>query len=294
MKIYKVIILLLIINSIYACGLKSDVVPKGMLDLPYPDKIDYSINSNGVSIYNGSDNYTLYVEKADESIGFINLSSYKRVALINPKQVYVDEDVVNNRVYKYRFRNYHKIVRTYSPAVVRTIKYYSPIKHNLIKVTYDNNKLCVYTGLSSIIKRTEVTVNGDMLGEAKNGTNSCFDKIPHLSKTLIVTAIPYDKDNNTGIPYRQTITVNESKLNLPPQNIVVRRNKKDIVITWDKSKNIAQYKIYLIKNGKEVLIDKTDIGLFRYKADTNKCVDFKISALRKGKESKKVDISACE
>lgn len=86
MTIYKYTVLVFTVFMIYACGLKSDPVPKGTLDIPYPQAIDYAVNSDGISIYNGSDNYTLFVEKVDESIGFFNLAGFKRVALINPKQ----------------------------------------------------------------------------------------------------------------------------------------------------------------------------------------------------------------
>ncbi len=296
MKLNKIFIFLfvLIVLSISACGLKSDVVPKSTLNIPYPENIDYAVNSQGVSIYNGSDNYTLFVERADESIGFVNLSGYKRVALINPKQVYVDTEVVNNRIYKYRFRHFYGRINTYSPAVVRTIKYYSPIKHNIIRATYENSKICIYLGLSDLVYNTEVSVNGNKLGNAKNGLKTCFDKVPELSATLEVMAIPYDKDNNTGIPYIKTIQRNSAKLNLPPQNIQVRRTGNDIVLTWDKDDNKAVYNVYIVKNGREQLYKQVDVEFVRYTASNNDCVEFKIASVRKGKVSKKVSASACK
>lgn len=280
---------------LYACGLKSNPVPKGTLDIPYPTAIDYAINSDGVAIYNGSDNYTLFVEKADESIGFFNLAGFKRVALINPKQTYTDTDVVNNRVYKYRFRHYYGKVKTYSPALMKTIKYYSPIKHSIIKITYERNKrVCVYPGISDIVVNTIVTINGTKMGEAKNGIKTCFDELPVNSATLSVMAIPYDYDNNTGIPYRQDFKRDTNTLNLPPQNIVVRRNGNDIILTWDKEKNNPKYNVYITANGKDKFIQQVDVELFRYSAKDNKCVDFKLTTIRNKKESKKISVSACK
>lgn len=295
MTIYKYTALLITVFMLYACGLKSNPVPKGTLDIPYPTAIDYAINSDGVAIYNGSDNYTLFVEKADESIGFFNLAGFKRVALINPKQTYTDTDVVNNRVYKYRFRHYYGKVKTYSPALMKTIKYYSPIKHSIIKITYERNKrVCVYPGLSDVVANTIVTINGTKMGEAKNGIKTCFDDLPVNSATLSVMAIPYDYDNNTGIPYRQDFKRDTSKLNLPPQNIVVRRNGNDIVLTWDKEKNNPKYNVYITTNGKDKFIQQVDVELFRYSAKDNKCVDFKLTTIRDKKESKKISVSACK
>lgn len=294
MKMFKHIYIIALLIFLSSCGLKSDVVPKGSFDIPYPTNIDYAINNDGVTIYNGSDNYTLFVERADESIGFINLSSYKRVALINPKQTYTDEDVINNRIYKYRFRHYNGRVKTYSPAVVRTVKYYKPIKHDIINATFEKNKVCLYLGLSERIDRTEVNINGVMVGNAKNGLKTCFDNYPNTSVNLVITAIPYDKNNNTGIPYKTTIKRNAAALNLPPQNIQVRRNGSDIVIVWDKEKNSPKYNIYLVENGKDKFYKQIDIELFRYTAKTDKCVEFKISTVRKGKESKRIAVSACK
>ncbi len=295
MTIYKYTALLITVFMLYACGLKSNPVPKGTLDIPYPTAIDYAINSDGVAIYNGSDNYTLFVEKADESIGFFNLAGFKRVALINPKQTYTDTDVVNNRVYKYRFRHYYGKVKTYSPALMKTIKYYSPIKHSIIKITYERNKrVCVYPGLSDVVANTIVTINGTKMGEAKNGIKTCFDDLPVNSATLSVMAIPYDYDNNTGIPYRQDFKRDTSKLNLPPQNIVVRRNGNDIVLTWDKEKNNPKYNVYITTNGKDKFIQQVDVELFRYSTKDNKCVDFKLTTIRDKKESKKISVSACK
>lgn len=294
MTIYKYTALFITVFILYACGLKSDPVPKGELDIPYPAAIDYAVNSDGVAIYNGSDNYTLFVEKADESIGFFNLAGFKRVALINPKQTYTDTDVVNNRIYKYRFRHYYGKIKTYSPALMKTIKYYSPIKHSVINITYENNRrVCVFPGLSDIVANTIVTINGAKMGNAKNGIKTCFDELPLNSATLSVMAIPYDYDNNTGIPYQQKFKLDTNKLNLPPQNVVVLRNGNDIVLTWDKEKNNPKYNIYITTSGKDKFIQQVDVELFRYSAKDNKCVDFKLTTIRNKKESKKISVSAC-
>lgn len=294
MTIYKYTALFITVFMFYACGLKSEPVPKGKLDIPYPSAIDYAVNSDGVAIYNGSDNYTLFVEKADESIGFFNLAGFKRVALINPKQTYTDTDVVNNRVYKYRFRHYYGKVKTYSPALVKTIKYYSPIKHSVISITYENNRrICVSPGLSDVVANTVVTINGTKAGNAKNGIKTCFNELPLNSATLSVMAIPYDYDNNTGIPYQKKFKLDTDKLNLPPQNVVVHRNGNDIVLTWDKEKNNPKYNVYITTNGKDKFIQQVDVELFRYSAKDNKCVDFKLTTIRNEKESKKISVSAC-
>lgn len=295
MIIYRYTALIFLIFILAACGIKSDPVAKSSLDIPYPTAIDYAINSEGVSIYNGSDNYTLFVERADENIGFFNLAGFKRVALINPKQVFIDTDVVNNRLYKYRFRHYYGRIKTYSPAIIKTIKYYSPIKHANINVTYErNSRVCVYPSLSDVVAKTIVTINGVKAGEAKNGIKTCFDELPVNSATLSVIAMPYDRDNNTGIPYQMNFKRDTSTLNLPPQNVVVKRKGNDIILTWDKEKNNPKYNIYIIENGKDKFIKQVDVELFRYTAKDNKCVNFKLATVRNKKVSKKIAVSACK
>ena len=49
-----------------------------------------------------------------------------------------------------------------------------------------------------------------------------------------------------------------------------------------------------VENGKDKLYKQIDIELFRYTAKTDKCVEFKISTVRKGKESKRIAVSACK
>lgn len=297
MKIYKYIPLLIIILLITSCGIKSDPVSKSKLDIPYPQSIDYAINSDGVSIHNGSSEYTLFVEKADESSGFFNLAAFKRVALINPNQTYTDTEVVNNRVYKYRVRHYYNNIHTYSPALMKTIKYYTPIKHSQINIKYDNNKrICVDIGYNSAVSTTFVKVNGIDMGEAKNSAKTCFSQLPENVATLSVMAIPYDKDNNTGIPYQQVFKIDTSKFNLPPQNISVLRKGNDIIITWDKEKDSPLYNVYIVRNGNDRLLKQVDVEIFRYKATSldNNCIDFKLSSVRNGKESNKISVSSCK
>ena len=59
--------------------------------------------------------------------------------------------------------------------------------------------------------------------------------------------MPYDKDNNTGIPYQMNFKRDTSTLNLPPQNVVVKRKGNDIVLTQHKEKNNPKYNIYYRK-----------------------------------------------
>ena len=106
--------------------------------------------------------------------------------------------------------------------------------------------------------------------------------------------LTYDYDNNTGIPYRQDFKRDTSRLNLPPQNIIVRRNGNDIVLTWDKEKNNPKYNVYITTNGKDRFIQQVDVELFRYSAKDDKCVDFKLTTIRNKKESKKISVSACK
>ena len=66
------------------------------------------------------------------------------------------------------------------------------------------------------------------------------------------------------------------------------------MITWDKEKDEPNYNVYIVENGKDKLQKQIDIELFRYTAKTDKCIEFKISSVRKGKESKRISVSACK
>ena len=76
--------------------------------------------------------------------------------------------------------------------------------------------------------------------------------------------------------------------------IQVSHKGNDIVLTWDKEKNSPNYNVYITTNGKDKFIQQVDVELFRYSAKDDKCVDFKLTTIRNGKESKKISISACK
>lgn len=291
MKIFKPAAYFIIAAVLISCGIKTDPIPKSSVDIPYPSAIDYNINPGGISIYNGSGEWTLFVERADEETGFITLSSFKRVALINPKQVFTDTEVENGKVYKYRFRHYYGKIKTYSPALVKTIKYYEPIKLENAKIVKERNKICASASLSSVVTTIDVMINGTKADSMMAGQKKCFN-MPETS-VISVMMIPYNSENNPGKAYETTITQNAGTANLPPQNVIVRRSENDIVITWDEAEN-ASYIVYADNNGKLRRIAALDVSLFRYKAKgTDNCVDFKLSTVRKGKESKKIGVSAC-
>lgn len=292
MKIFKIFIVLPLIIFIYSCGIKTDPIPKSSLDIPYPSAVDYAISSEGIKIYNGSDNYTLFVERADEDKGFITMKNFKRIALINPKQVFLDDSVENEKTYKYRFRHYYGRIKTYSPALVKTIKYYKPIKFDKINISLNRNSVCVYTPLNDVVVNSDVLINSANRGKISIGQRQCFKDLPDTS-IVNVTVIPYDINNNPGQAYTKILKRNVEKSNLPPQNVVVRRKENDIVLTWDKENNTS-YKIYILNNGKRIKTITTEVEIFRYRAKNNNCVDFELSAVRKGRESKKIKLSACQ
>lgn len=292
MKIFKIFIVLPLIIFIYSCGIKTDPIPKSSLDIPYPSAVDYAISSEGIKIYNGNDNYTLFVERADEDKGFITMKNFKRIALINPKQVFLDDSVENEKTYKYRFRHYYGRIKTYSPALVKTIKYYKPIKFDKINISLNRNSVCVYTPLNDVVVNSDVLINSANRGKISIGQRQCFKDLPDTS-IVNVTVIPYDINNNPGQAYTKILKRNVEKSNLPPQNVVVRRKENDIVLTWDKENNTS-YKIYILNNGKRIKTITTEVEIFRYRAKNNNCVDFELSAVRKGRESKKIKLSACQ
>lgn len=292
MKIFKIFIVLPLIIFIYSCGIKTDPIPKSSLDIPYPSAVDYAISSEGIKIYNGNDNYTLFVERADEDKGFITMKNFKRIALINPKQVFLDDSVENEKTYKYRFRHYYGRIKTYSPALVKTIKYYKPIKFDKINISLNRNSVCVYTPLNDVVVNSDVLINSANRGKISIGQRQCFKDLPDTS-IVNVTVIPYDINNNPGQAYTKILKRNVEKSNLPPQNVVVRRKENDIVLTWDKENNTS-YKIYILNNGKRIKTITTEVEIFRYRAKNNNCVNFELSAVRKGRESKKIKLSACQ
>lgn len=291
MKIFKIIFFIPLLTLIYSCGIKTDPIPKSSLDIPYPSAVDYAISSEGIKIYNGNDNYTLFVERADESKGFITMKNFRRIASINPKQIFLDDTVENEKTYKYRFRHYYGRIKTYSPALVKTIKYYKPIKFDKVNITLNKNSVCIYTPLSEIVVDSDVLINGTNYGKVSIGQRQCFKDLPDTS-IINVTVIPYDINKNPGQAYTKTLKRSVEKNNLPPQNVIVRRKGNDIVLTWDKENN-ASYRLYVYNKNKVIKRIKTEVEIYRYKAKTNDCVDFELSAVRRGRESKRIKISAC-
>lgn len=295
-NVFKLLIIMLLIMPLSSCGLKTPVLPKSKLDLPYPTAIDYAINTEGVFIHNGSKEYSLYVERAEDSNKLLSAVSYKKVALIKPKHSFQDKNLANGKIYKYRFRHFYGRINTYSPSVVKTIKYYAPVKLDNIEVSLEesktDDKICINTPNIRTVDDLEIIINSKSYGKIKAGQNKCFGDLPDLVSLINVTIIPYDFNNDPGTAYNKTIKRNIKNKIFPPQNIVVRRSKNDIVITWDKIEN-STYNIYVVENNKDILYKNTDIEFIRYTTNNKNCVDFKLSSKRKNEESKKITVSAC-
>lgn len=289
MKIFN---LLLILAFISACGIKNDPIPKSTLNIPPPLSFDYRITSNGVEITNKSEDYPLLVERAAFPKNYLSQASFKRIALINQGDTFLDTDLIKGEKYKYRLRYFYKFVGTYSNPLIQDLTFRELVKLDIAHIYELGNSVCISSQFPTLVKAVEISINGKLLEEALQSNKELCTPKPE-SRVVQVMLIPYDEAGNAGVAFSKSIIQDVDKNNFPPQNIRAFRSGQDIVLSWDTGAKVDSYKIYLIKSKKEQLISTQAITSFSYKAPSKECVDFMLSAVRNGKESKKKAVSAC-
>lgn len=289
MKIYKLLfVFFFIING---CGIKAPPIPKDSLNIPYPTDVNVSITNDGVLISNNQD-IMLVVEKSKIDNNALNRRYYKRLTLISPKNTYIDEEVVDGTTYTYRFKNYSTEYNTFSTPAVRTITYNTPIKIKDVKIEQKNNSVCLNIKLNETTKYADIMINSKVVSKINKNGESCYN-LP-LSAQVSIIILPYDKNENAGIPYETTITQNNKDFILPPQNVKALRETSSVVLSWDKVDNAESYNIYINNENIPQLIDNTTITLYKYNLKNNEnCIDFLLSTVKGRKESNKIQVTSC-
>lgn len=294
MKIYRLRLLLFAaVFMMTACGIKAPPVPKETLEIPQPVSVGLALRDNGVLVTNGDATSTVLVEKTASTGGFFRNRMFKRVSMIRPNSVYLDEDVEEETTYTYRFRNYSTQYHTYSRPTVKTIKYFALVKLGDVQIEQHEKSACINTELNSVTEYAAINVNGHGVGFIeKDGVPACFD----LPGSLIVNIMimPYDYNGNAGTPYATTLKRDEALVLLPPQNAKALREKDTIVLTWDKAENVDGYIIYVKDEVSLKWVTETDVTLYRYLRPVPQgCVNFELSARRGEDESDRVKITSC-
>ncbi len=291
MKIYNSLLILIFLFTVIGCGIKAPPIPKDSLNIPYPTNISISITNDGVLISNNQD-IMLVVEKSKINNNALNRRDYKRLTLISPKNTYTDDDVVDGATYTYRFKNYSTEYNTFSTPAVKTITYNTPIKIKDIKIEQKNNSICLDIKLNETTKYADIMINSKIVDKIDKNNKSCYN-LPSSAQVSIMI-LPYDKNENAGIPYETTITQDNKDFILPPQNVKALRDVSSIILSWDKVDNADSYNIYLNNKDKQQLISNTTVTLYKYnlKNDEN-CIDFLLSTVKGNKESNKIQVTSC-
>ncbi|MDR2400285.1 MAG: hypothetical protein LBD73_01370 [Deferribacteraceae bacterium] len=250
---------------IESCGKKGDPIPKDALDIPPPIWIEVSLSEDGVLISNSSE-HTVLAERAESEIGDLSFPSYRQVAMLTPRNEFLDNSTHQETRYIYRFSTQHKRYDVYSDYVTKIVSYRGRVVIDSIRHSIRGGKLCVNMETSRSVAFVDVKINGQPV---EADSRSCY-AIP-LSSKILFSAVPYSESGTPGIAYSETITVTSDQILLPPQNLRIIRRPSNITLSWDGVDNAIEYIVEA--DGKVNRIDET---VYSHPLTGNNCVRFKL------------------
>jgi hypothetical protein len=287
MKYISLIIALFVVLS--ACGKKTDPVPKSALaDMTPPAAVFVSVTDDGIRIDNQEADQ-LFIEKGtspnDECSVFTNL------ALIDPKSVFVDDDVRSGSKYFYRLRKKSIKYGVLSAPYTAKVVYERPMKITSAQYKKEGGVYRVSIETDDKFTRFDVYSGGKTIAQT-GGKEITFPETALVDNTfsLILT----DYEGNRGTPY--TIEIPNKPVPMPPASVeavTVLNIGKDVRIAWSDSEYAETYNVKACENVSCETF-KTQNTSVVYPKTIKSCLDITVTAVNADGESKPTKIRYCK
>lgn len=286
----RVVLVILIALSVFACGKKTQPVSKDSFSLPVPAERSVKITEKGVEIANVSDKYVMFAESAaydDEGC----LKEFTFLTRIKPEESFLDKGVKQGNRYVYRLSYYDSSLDVYSAKKNVVVTYSKPIEikgfdykitdtvNAQLKITYPDN-----------LEYYELYVNSRKLYEGRKNTVSTVLLNGEFNNIEI---IPYDIYGNKGNVFTAKIDLTAGKFIPAPQRLRSIIGGNFVMLSWESVEKAEKYKVYINKGSGFVMKAETETNFYRYENKPEKCVKFGIKATAGKAESEMSVLNVC-
>ncbi len=271
------------------CGKKTDPIPKSVLaDMTPPSAVFISVADDGVRIEN-QESDLLFIEKG-VSEGE-ECSVFSPLKLIDPKSVFVDDNVLPGEKYFYRLRKKSIKYGVLSEPYMAKVIYSKPMKVTSAEYHKEGTIYRVNIETEDKFTRFDVYSGGRTIAQT-GGKTITFpaDSVVDNKFSLILS----DYDGNRGTPY--TIEIPANRVLTPPAPvaaITVLNIGADVRIAWSDSENAGSYNIKACENVSCETFTTQNTSVI-YPRKIKSCLDITVTAVNADGESKPTKLRYCK
>lgn len=287
MKYFSLLIAALFILT--ACGKKTDTIPKDALENVQPPRaVIVKAQEEGFYIANNED-AILFVEKA-ERVG-LACAPFSRLAVLEPKQDYLDTDVEIDKEYIYRLVKQTIRYKLVSPPREFPVVFSPPPNvADAEAVKGDDN-------ISVSIKTTHPFIRMDVITGGKSIVQTGHDSFSIKPEQVVNNTLNLklmDIYGNTGDLY--TITFEAPKPPAEPLNDITNLTAAylggALRIVWDTVKGADRYEVSVCKDVSCETIE-SKLPSIAYEKEFDKCIDIAVKALNPEQSSNTAKYRYC-
>ncbi|MGE4266996.1 MAG: hypothetical protein AB7F25_06145 [Deferribacterales bacterium] len=287
MKYASLILALFLILA--GCGKKTNPVPKSALaDMTPPTAVFVSVDDAGIRIDN-QESDQLFIEKgvsADDECSVFNF-----LKVIDPKSVFIDEDVQSGFKYFYRLRKRSVKYGVLSEPYMAKVVYAKPMKVQSAKYTKEGGIYRVSIETDDKFTRFDVYSGGKTIAQTGGKTITFPESSVVDNKFYLILS---DYDGNRGTPYTIEIPV-QKVLNppLPVTTISVLNIGADTRIVWSDSEGAETYNVKACENVSCETFSTQNTSV-AYQKTIKSCLDITVTAVNADGESAPTKIRYCK
>jgi len=287
MKYASLIIALFVLLS--GCGKKTDPIPKSVLaDMTPPSAVFVSVADEGVRIEN-QESDLLFIEKG-VSEGE-ECSVFSPLKLVDPKTVFVDENVKPGEKYFYRLRKKSIKYGVLSEPYMAKVIYARPMKVTSAEYHKEGGIYRVNIETEDKFTRFDVYSGGKTIAQTGGKTITFpVESVVDNKLALILS----DYDGNRGTPYTIEIPVDRVPvLPAPVATITVLNIGADVRIAWSDSENADTYNVKACENVSCETFTTQNTSVI-YPKKIKSCLDITVTAVNADGESKPTKLRYCK